>query len=47
MKPHKNDRPRHKAELIRRVNTVLAKLKIHQLIEIERVIKSYYKEVNK
>lgn len=47
MKPTKNNRPRHKADLIRRVNAVLAKLKIHQLIEIERIIKYYYKEVSK
>jgi len=45
IKPSKNNRPRHKADIIRRVNAVLAELKIHQLIEIERVIKAYYKEV--
>lgn len=45
MKPIKPQRNQVREDIIKRINKTLWKFKIHHLIEIERVINSFYREM--
>ena len=47
MKPHKSKRNQIRKTMIKRINKTLWRFKIHHLIELERVIKNFYKEMNR